>query len=172
MMVNFRPAWFLIYTRPRQERKVCLLLSRMNIHFYLPLNKVSRQWKDRKKTINEPLFPSYVFVYITTMQEYYDSLHLDGVCNYVKFGKDLAKVEPEVVENIRLVVAMGTNVEVSYASFKQEEKMTIQDGPLSGLSCEIIRGSGKYRILVRVMLLKRNIVVDLPSSYVISSVHQ
>jgi transcription antitermination factor NusG len=144
----------------------------MKTNFYLPLNKVKRQWKDRRRIIYEPLFPSYVFVYITTMQEYYDSLRLEGVCNYVRFGKEIARIESDVVESIRLVVEMGSNIEVYDDAFKQEEQLVIQHGPLTGLSCEVIRTNGKYRILVRVMLLKRNIIVDLPSSYLIGWANQ
>jgi transcription antitermination factor NusG len=56
--------WYAIYTRPRWEKKVNFLLQGKGIESYCPLNKVRRKWSDRIKTIEEPLFKSYVFVKI------------------------------------------------------------------------------------------------------------
>ncbi|MEY4660481.1 MAG: hypothetical protein RLZZ42_433, partial [Bacteroidota bacterium] len=56
--------WFAVYTRSRCEKKVAQMLTKRGIVNYCPLNKKLRQWSDRKKYIFEPLFPSYVFVYI------------------------------------------------------------------------------------------------------------
>ena len=56
--------WYAIYTRPRWEKKVNLLLGGKGIESYCPLNKIKRKWSDRLKTIQEPLFKSYVFVKI------------------------------------------------------------------------------------------------------------
>ncbi len=54
--------WFAIYTRPRWEKKVHILLMQKGIESYCPLNKVRRRWSDRIKLVEEPLFKSYVFV--------------------------------------------------------------------------------------------------------------
>jgi transcription antitermination factor NusG len=56
--------WYAIYTRPRWEKKVNGLLEAKGIESYCPLNRVRRKWSDRIKTIEEPLFKSYVFVKI------------------------------------------------------------------------------------------------------------
>ena len=54
--------WFAVYTKPRWEKKVSGILDDNGIENYCPLNKVVKQWSDRKKVILEPLFKSYVFV--------------------------------------------------------------------------------------------------------------
>ncbi len=54
--------WYAIYTKPRWEKKVHHLLSEKGLEAYCPLNKVTRKWSDRMKTVEEPLFKSYVFV--------------------------------------------------------------------------------------------------------------
>ena len=56
--------WYAVYTKPRWEKKVNSLLLQKGIEVYCPLNKVRRKWSDRIKTIEEPLFKSYVFVKI------------------------------------------------------------------------------------------------------------
>ncbi|HEX6432075.1 MAG TPA: transcription termination/antitermination NusG family protein, partial [Niastella sp.] len=60
--------WYAVYTHAKWEKKVADLLTRKNIENYCPLNKVVRQWTDRKKIIYEPLFTSYVFPRITNKE--------------------------------------------------------------------------------------------------------
>jgi len=57
--------WHVIYTMPRAERKVASSIDEMGIESYLPLYKVTRQWSDRKKKVEVPLFPNYVFVKVS-----------------------------------------------------------------------------------------------------------
>ncbi|MEI9958604.1 MAG: transcription termination/antitermination NusG family protein [Ferruginibacter sp.] len=56
--------WHAVYTKPRWEKKVAALLEARGIEYYCPLNKVVKQWSDRKKVVLEPLFKSYVFVHV------------------------------------------------------------------------------------------------------------
>jgi transcription antitermination factor NusG len=60
--------WYAVYTRARWEKKVSEYLTRKDIENYCPLNKVLRQWSDRKKIVHEPLFTSYVFVNVSEEQ--------------------------------------------------------------------------------------------------------
>ena len=57
-------AWYVLYTKPRNEKKVAERLSTAGYNVYCPLHKVKRQWSDRVKTVEEPLFRSYVFIQI------------------------------------------------------------------------------------------------------------
>ena len=55
--------WHALYVRSRAEKKVLAQLEDMGIQAYLPLITHVKQWSDRKKKVEEPLFKSYVFVY-------------------------------------------------------------------------------------------------------------
>ncbi|WP_204268528.1 transcription termination/antitermination NusG family protein, partial [Escherichia coli] len=56
--------WHALYTKPRWEKKIDTVLLRKGVESWCPLQKVERQWSDRKKIIEDPLFKSYVFVKI------------------------------------------------------------------------------------------------------------
>jgi len=56
--------WYVVYTTPRGEKKANHRLEEKGIETYLPLRKTIRQWSDRKKKIEVPLFTSYLFVYV------------------------------------------------------------------------------------------------------------
>jgi transcription antitermination factor NusG len=56
--------WYVLYTKPRNEKKVAQRLSEAGYNVYCPLQKVRRQWSDRTKVVEEPLFKSYLFIQI------------------------------------------------------------------------------------------------------------
>src|ERR1700759_2085013 len=67
-MIQQAKNWYVVYTKPRWEKKVAKQLEQKKIEHYCPLNKVQRQWSDRKKIILEPLFSCYVFVCLDETQ--------------------------------------------------------------------------------------------------------
>lgn len=168
-MSNFVVGWYLIYTRPRSEKKVAQRLSDAKIDFYLPTMKISRTWHDRKKTIESPLFPSYVFIYLRQLQDYYAGLAADGALYYVRFGKQIARVNELIISNLKLVVNEGKALEVSSDYFSPSQTLMITEGSLSGLSCEVVRHKDKEMLLVRVNLLNRCILIDMPVNYVVKA---
>lgn len=164
-MNHFKTGWYLIYTRPRHERRVCRRLSEMGIGLYLPVRKILKTWCDRKQLIEEPLFPSYIFIYLENIQNYYESLGIDGVCQYVRFGNEIASVSETVINNIRLILEKGGDIEISTGHIQPGQHLLIRKGPLSGLSCEVIEFRGDRKILVRVSLLQRNLIISLRAEY-------
>jgi len=55
-------AWYVLYTKPRNEKKVTRLLQEKGVEVYCPMQESIKQWSDRKKKVQEPIFRSYVFV--------------------------------------------------------------------------------------------------------------
>jgi transcriptional antiterminator RfaH len=163
-MTNFKIGWHLIYTRPHQERKVATQLQEKDIQAYLPLTNEKRIWSDRIKIIHSPIFPSYVFVFLNNLQEYYNGIGTEGSCYFVKFDNQMARVSDSDISNIRMMEKSGENVEVTDNIFQTGQKLIIRRGLLSGLSCEVVQHKGKKRILVRVDMLQRHLVADLPFS--------
>lgn len=56
--------WYVLYTKPRHEKKVAERLTGAGYTVYCPLQKVVRKWSDRIKVVEEPLFKGYVFIQI------------------------------------------------------------------------------------------------------------
>ncbi|MBC8342565.1 MAG: UpxY family transcription antiterminator, partial [Bacteroidetes bacterium] len=68
------PKWYAAYTKSRNEKKVSERLSEQAVEHYLPLHKILKQWSDRKKWVEEPVFKSYIFIKIG-LDDYYDVLN-------------------------------------------------------------------------------------------------
>ena len=80
--MNEEKKWYVVYTRPRWEKKVSGILMSRGIEYYCPLNKVMKQWSDRKKIVLEPLFKGYVFIKIPESLKW-EVKSVEGVLNYV-----------------------------------------------------------------------------------------
>ncbi|HWK05309.1 MAG TPA: UpxY family transcription antiterminator [Puia sp.] len=167
-MKNFNAGWYLIYTKPRHEKKVYTRLKELNIDSFLPLTKKLRTWHDRKKYVDEPLFPSYVFIYLNDMRNYYEGMDAQGALYYVRTGKEIARVNETIVNNIKLVTDQTNNIEVSDDLFQPGQRLVISQGALTGLSCEIVQADSKQKLLVRVDLLQRSILVSLPEGHLMA----
>lgn len=164
-MPEFRSGWYLIYTRPRHEKKVHDQLLQCNVNAYLPLMKKLSNWADRKKYIESPLFPSYVFVQLNNAGDYFQGLNADGALYYVRMGKEVVRVSESIVANIKLATYCQQDIEVSRDHFWPGQKMLITEGALTGLSCELVEVKSKQMLLVRVDILQRNILLKLPADH-------
>jgi transcription antitermination factor NusG len=103
--------WYIVYTKPRCELKVANLLTRKQIKNYCPLHPVENQLLDSKKLIFEPLFRSYVFVYIT--RQYLPVvLDIPGVINYLYWLDKPATINENEVNSLVKLLKDNKNCKV------------------------------------------------------------
>ena len=163
-MQPFKKGWYVIYTKPRHEKKTASSLKAIGIEFFLPLVKKMRVWSDRRKYVDEALFPSYVFVRLDDLKSYFTSLDIHGILYYVRAANQIAIIHDEVIDNLKCMIANSNiELEVSSEEIPPGEHVVIKDGLLIGKKCEVVKYSGKEKVLVRIELLHRNILVDVPS---------
>lgn len=161
--------WHVIYTRARHERKVAALLTTLEIEHYLPTIKTMVRSGRKKKLRDQPLFPSYVFVRPGSAQCYLQSLSIPGVLHYVKTGKEIARVAPCIVERLQLAGSHDDdNLILSDQRFQPGASCDIQAGPFAGLRCEVVQHHGSSKIIVRIDLLQRSLLLDLPAGSLIT----
>jgi transcription antitermination factor NusG len=134
--------WYAIYTRPRWEKKVNSLLLKKGIESYCPLNKIRRKWSDRVKTIEEPLFKSYVFVKID--EEGRTGVRMtDGVVNFVYWNGKPAIIKEKEIQTIKRFLDEYENVEAVRMDFEPEERVKIISGPMMDQEGKILEIKNK-----------------------------
>jgi transcription antitermination factor NusG len=122
--------WYVLYTKPRQEKKVSDSLNALGIEAYCPLVTVVKQWSDRKKKVQIPLINSYVFVNIEEHQRE-AVFKVSGIVRYLFWlGK------PAVVRAIE-IEALQKSLEGIVASFEvsaiqKDTLYKIPEGPFQG----------------------------------------
>jgi transcription antitermination factor NusG len=121
--------WYAVYTRPRWEKKVSELIGKKNVETYCPLNRVVRQWSDRKKLIFEPLFTSYVFVQCTE-KEHVLIRQTPGVINLVYWLKKPAIIRDVEIEMIQRFLNEHQNVKLEKAAVNVNDIVRIVSGAL------------------------------------------
>jgi transcription termination/antitermination protein NusG len=120
--------WYAVYTRPKWEKKVAELFQRKKIENYCPLFKSIRQWSDRKKTIMEPLFTSYVFVNIPEKDQLF-ARQTDGVLNFVYWLGKPAVIKNEEIDVIRKFLAENDHVKLEQIDVNVNDRIKIINGP-------------------------------------------
>ncbi len=157
--------WFALYTKPRWEKKINTALLKKGIESWCPLQIIEKQWSDRKKIIEEPLFRSYVFVRISA-EEKNNVLNTDGVLNFVYYLSKPAVIKDEEVNNIRMYLA-DKDARISIISeegFMQGEKIKINFGVFMDKEGTVLKGS-KKKIFVQLQSLGQVMVVEFPAEY-------
>jgi transcriptional antiterminator NusG len=146
--VRLKKEWFVFYTKSRHEKKVRDLLSKEGHEVFLPLQKVVREWSDRKKKVEVPLFNSYIFVR-ETAANLATVLQIPGIAWAVTFNGKPAVLRPDELEIIQRFIASGIYLEASGLpehSFEPGDIVQIAGGPLSGIS-GTLTGSANNRKL-------------------------
>jgi transcription antitermination factor NusG len=121
--------WYAVYTKPRWEKKVNSLLLQKGIEVYCPLNKVRRKWSDRIKTIEEPLFKSYVFVKIKD-EERTNVRMTNGVVNFVYWDGKPAIIKEKEIQTIKRFLDEYENVEAVKMELAAGDRVQVIAGPM------------------------------------------
>lgn len=157
--------WYALYTKPRWEKKIDSVLIRKGVESWCPLQKVERQWSDRKKIIEDPLFKSYVFVRIAP-DERTKVLMTDGVLNFVHYLGKPAIIKDDEVDTIKRYLAEkdASIAILSEEGFQNEMKIKVNHGVFMGNEGTVIRG-GKKKVYVKLESLGQVMVVEFPAEY-------
>jgi transcription antitermination factor NusG len=135
--MNTVKKWHAVYTRPRWEKKVNLLLQNKGFESYCPLNKVKKKWTDRVKLIEEPLFKSYVFVKLSA-EEQSSVRYIDGLVNFVYWLGKPAVIKEIEIERIKLFLNEYTDVSVRPIALAAGSKVVIKAGILMDREAKVV----------------------------------
>jgi transcription antitermination factor NusG len=131
------PKWLAVYTKPRWEKKVNKLLQEKGVESYCPLNKIRRKWSDRIKTVEEPLFKSYVFVKVNELDRTAVRM-TNGVINFVYWDGKPAVIKEKEISAIKRFLDEYENVEVRPMDLKVNQRVLVTGGPLMDQEGKII----------------------------------
>jgi transcription antitermination factor NusG len=155
-----KKTWYVVYTLPRWEKKVAAILVAKGIENYCPLNKVSRQWSDRRKIIYEPLFKGYVFVKLDDANKW-NIKQVNGIINFVYWLGKPAKVKDEEIDTIKMFLKEFNNVEVTEYQLGVHSKVQIRQGLLMNYQGIIVEVLGnKARVKIESMGIQLSAVFD------------
>jgi len=139
--------WYVVYTKPKWEKKVAEQLVKIGIECYCPLITQVRQWSDRKKKIEVPLFNSYVFVQLEESKRntVFSAL---GVVRYLFWLGKAAIVRDEEISVIKKWLNNVDGADVLVESIKIGDAIKLESGPFSNQKAVVQEINNTHYVLV------------------------
>ncbi len=156
------PRWYAAYTSANHEKRVAEQLAARAVEHFLPSYTSVRRWKDRRVTLQLPLFPGYLFVYVE-LQHRLQVLQIPGVAKLVGFGGKPTPLPALEIDALRAGLASGVQVE-PHPYLNVGRRARIKQGPLAGLEGILLRCKGNWRVVLSLDLIQRSVAVDVDAS--------
>jgi transcriptional antiterminator RfaH len=155
--------WYAIYVKSRTEKKVAGLLEEKGLALYLPLIRVLKQWSDRKRWVDEPLFKSYIFVNIEQKQ-YYEVLQVPGVVRYITFERKAVPIREQQIEAIRYFLNEKEPEYDSEQIWEKGQQVEIISGSMTGLIGQLVDVKGKHKVSITIDAINRTLLIQIPKT--------
>ena len=152
-------SWSAVYTRHQHEKTVAEMLTLKDFEVFLPLYESVRRWKDRRKLLQMPLFPCYVFVRGAIARRL-PVLTTPGVHMLLCEGDKVATIPEEEIQAIRRAVEGDFRVE-PHPFLKCGEEVRVVRGALSGVEGILTRKKNMFRLVLSVSMVAQSVAVEV-----------
>ena len=156
--------WFAVHVRSNFERFVAAVLHSKGYNEFLPTYRRRRQWSDRVKEQDLPLFPGYLFCRFD-YQNRLPIISTSGVVCIAGLGRDPVPMQRQQLEAIWRI----THCELSVSPWPLLEvgdRVLMTGGPLRGIEGLLIESKSSYRLVVSVTLLQRSVSVEVDHDWI------
>jgi transcriptional antiterminator NusG len=161
--------WFALMVKPRFEKSVSTLLRSKGLEDFTPMTTSTREWSDRQKTLELPMFPRYVFCRFS-FESRVPVLSTPGVLRVVGFGPVPCQIPEAEIEALRMAVRAGVPLmNCDYLAVGQ--RVRVLKGPLTGVEGLFVEWKSNARIVLSIHLLQRSLCaeVDVKSTQPVQS---
>ncbi len=153
--------WFAVLTRARHEKVVEQRLCGKGVLTFLPLVRQEHRWSDRRKTVEVPLFSSYIFAKLTPRNdERLRVLLVDGVLGFVGPRDQGVSIPEEQIDSVRKLVQEQLPY-CSHPFLKIGQRVRIRSGALDGVEGILVSRRGERTLVVSVDIVNRSLAVRI-----------
>jgi transcription antitermination factor NusG len=153
--------WYAVQTRSRHEKLVARQLENQGIITFLPLRTQLRQWSDRRKLVEFPLFPGYAFVRLVyDPEERLRVLRTEGVVSFVGTHGQGISIPEKQIADIQAVLANKVLCD-SHPFLKVGQRVRIRGGSLDGTEGILVGRNGDRKLVISVELIQRSLSIRL-----------
>jgi transcription antitermination factor NusG len=156
--------WYAIRIQSRLGNVASATLRGKGYEEFLPLSRSRRQWSDRVKELELPLFPGYLFCRFDVSGRLMPILTTPGVIGIVGAGKTPVPVRDEEIETIKAILRSGLAAQ-PWPFLGIGAKVYVERGPLAGVEGIVTSTDKAYRLVVSVNLLQRSIAVEIDRAW-------
>ena len=154
--------WYVLHTRSRHEKSLAEDLSARGIRHFLPLVTKVRRWGKRKATVEEPLFPGYLFLR-GSQEDAFTADRTRWVAQIIPVA-DQQRLEWEL-RNIARALDEKTPLD-PYPYLKKGIRVEVTSGPLRGLQGLIESRTNVDKLILAIDMLGQGVTVELAGASV------
>jgi|LGVF01.1.fsa_nt_gb transcription antitermination factor NusG len=157
-------SWFVLRTKPRQEKKAAAYLSDDGFDIYIPLRETIKIWSDRKKKVEEPIIPSYIFIHISEKNRA-SIFPAVGVNNYMYWLKKPVIIRDKEMDYLQKWFNDHAQKEIKSREIEVGSEVRIESGLMTGKEGIVERVGAKF-ITLSIPQLGIKLQVDKPSTII------
>ncbi len=157
---GLKAEWYPLYTRSRSEKAAYAELKKRGYEAFLPLKKSLRRWSDRKKLVELPLIPSYVFVK-APRSDLREIVRLRNVSRYISFNGKPASAREREIEMLKLALENELEIEVLDGKLEKGSIVKFASGLFAGYTGKVVGFRGKKKLAIELDCLGKTVIVSL-----------
>ena len=153
--------WYALQTRPRHEKKVACLLKTRQVEAFLPLLPCLRQWCDRRRRVELPLFAGYVFVRLSCDRlDRLRVLQTPGALSLVAAGGQPLSIPDQQIEDVRR--ALDHEVPCwPHPFLRTGRRVRIRGGCLDGVEGLLLGANGNRSVLISIEPISQSLKISI-----------
>jgi transcription antitermination factor NusG len=153
--------WYAVWSRSRHEKMVASTLTSVGVTTFLPLVTEMHRWSDRRKSVDVPLFPGYVFVQIPNSAEaQLQVLKTSAVVQFIGNRKGAVPIQDKEIDDVRAVLEQRTSCS-PYPFLQLGQRVRIRGGSLDGVEGTLIGRDSDRKLVISITLIQRSLAVTL-----------
>jgi transcription antitermination factor NusG len=156
--------WYALRVRSRHEKQVANSARNRGFEEFLPFYQRRHRWSDRIKTVEEPLFPGYVFCRLE-IERRLPLLTIPGVLHFVGLGRTPLPIDETEVVAIQTAIQWKLWTE-PWPWVELGQRVRVIDGPLTGVEGLLVENRKQFRVVISVTMLKRAVAVEIERDWV------
>ncbi len=157
--------WYAVRVQAKFEKVASVILREKGFEEFLPLCRARRQWSDRQKLLDLPLFPGYLFCRIDIAGGLLPIVTTPGVLGLVSAGRRPIQISDSEIQAVQSVVRSGL-VATPWPGLVPGSPVVVERGPLAGVEGVVLDAGRKFRLIVSVPMLQRAVAVEIEREWV------
>lgn len=156
---KFEQLWYAVYTCANHEKRVGAELRVRGVEHFLPIYHSVRRWRDRRVTLDLPLFPGYLFVQLALCDKL-QVLQVPSVVRLVGFGGQPQPIATEEIEALQAGISGGLKIQ-PHPFLTVGCRVRLKHGPLEGIEGVLVRQKNIHRVVLSISLISSSVSVEV-----------
>lgn len=155
--------WYAVYTKSRHEKVAAEELWQKSIECFLPLQERLSKWKDRRKAVQFPLFPGYLFVRVAITERRLDILKVPSVVRIIGFRGRPEPIPEEQIQGVKTLVFNQMELD-PYPYISEGDRVRIVRGPLRGLEGILLEKKNRFTFVLSIDLIQQSVACEIDAA--------